>query len=110
MANVQIVRQCNVQRNPITTTKVDQVQSLQLVQTMLHGALSILTYSRGLFPLKVFEERFYDSPISYENFANGQMPTNKAEANSLSTKVPVLMRQRSKRADMLLDWLVRSSF
>ncbi|KAM0716335.1 hypothetical protein Q7P37_007780 [Cladosporium fusiforme] len=113
MANVQIVRQQQVQRNPLTTTKVDQAQSLQLVQTMLHGALSMLTFSRGLFPEKAFATRFYDSQDitnSYESFASGRMPSTKAEAKGPSTKVPVLMRQRSRRADRLLDWLERGIF
>lgn len=112
MANVQITRQQVVQRGQITTTVVSQVQSLQLVQTMLHGALSMLTYSRGLFPTKAFVERFYDNQettISYESFANGQLPLSKAEAKLPSTKVPVLMRQRSRRADQLLNWLVSIS-
>lgn len=109
MANVQLVRQREIQRNPITTTKVDQAQSLQLVQTMLHGAMSTLTYSRGLFPTKAFKECFYDSQdttIPYETLAKGALPTLKAEAISPSTKVPVLMRQQSRRADRFLDWLV----
>lgn len=112
MANVQLLRQRNVQTNAYTTTRVDQAQSLELVQTMLHGALSTLTYLRGLFPTKAFESCYYrlrDAPLSYADFAAGRMPTKKDEADDLSTKIPVLLRERSRRVDRFLDWLASNS-
>jgi meiosis-specific protein HOP1 len=105
MANVQLVRT----RQTYATTTINEVQSIQLVQTMLHGALSSLTYLRDLFPEKAFEDRYYEmreTPLPYADFAAARMPSLKAEADQHSTKVPILLRQRSKRADLFLDWLV----
>jgi hypothetical protein len=79
------------------------------VQTMLHGAMSTLTYLRELFPEKAFEYRYYEmreTPLPYKDFAAARMPSYKSEADPHSTKLPVLMRKRSKRADLFLDWLV----
>lgn len=109
MANVQIVRQRNVQRQTETTTKVGQVQSLQLVQTMIHGSLSMMTYLREFFPEKAYEERCYemrDTILPYEDFAAARMPSKRTDPSAFSTRVPILLRGRSKRADLFLDWLV----
>jgi hypothetical protein len=105
MANVQLVRT----RQAYATTTINEVQSIQLVQTMLHGALSSLTYLRELFPEKAFEDRYYEmreNPLPYADFAAARMPSLKGEADPHSTRVPILLRQRSKRADLFLDWLV----
>ena len=105
MANVQLVRT----RQTFATTTINEVQSIQLVQTMLHGAMSTLTYLRELFPEKAFEYRYYEmreTPLPYKDFATARMPSYKSEADPHSTKLPVLLRKRSKRADLFLDWLV----
>ena len=105
MANVQLVRT----RQTYATTTINEVQSIQLVQTMLHGAMSTLTYLRELFPEKAFEYRYYEmreTPLPYKDFAAARMPSYKSEADPHSTKLPVLLRKRSKRADLFLDWLV----
>lgn len=105
MANVQVVRT----RQTYATTTINRVQSIQLVQTMLHGALSTLTYLRELFPERAFDDRYYEmreTPLPYADFAAARMPSLKGKADPHSTKVPVLMRQRSNRVDMFLDWLV----
>jgi hypothetical protein len=105
MANVQLVRT----RQTYATTTINEVQSIQLVQTMLHGAMSTLTYLRELFPEKAFEYRYYEmreTPLPYKDFAAARMPSYKSEAGPHSTKLPVLLRKRSKRADLFLDWLV----
>jgi len=105
MANVQVVRT----RQTHATTTINEVQSIQLVQTMLHGALSTLTYLRELFPERAFEYRYYEmreTPLPYTDFAAARMPSFQSEADPHSTKLPVLLRDRSKRADLFLDWLV----
>jgi len=105
MANVQLVRTCRT----YATTTINEVQSIQLVQTMLHGAMSTLTYLRELFPEKAFEYRYYEmreTPLPYKDFAAARMPSYKNEADPHSTKLPVLLRKRSKRADLFLNWLV----
>ena len=111
MANVQLVRTRQARQTNATTT-INEVQSIQLVQTMLHGAMSTLTYLRELFPEKAFEYRYYEmreTPLPYKDFASARMPSYKSEADPHSTKLPVLLRKRSKRADLFLDWLVSAS-
>jgi meiosis-specific protein HOP1 len=74
MANVQLVRTGQT----YATTTVNEVQSIQLVQTMLHGAMSTLTYLRELFPEKAFEYRYYEmreTPLPYKDFAAARMPS-----------------------------------
>jgi len=108
MANVQVVRT----RQAHATTIINETQSIQLVQTMLHGALSSLTYLRDLFPEKAFEYRYYEmreTPLPYKDFAAARMPSFKNQADPHSTKVPVLVRDRSNRANFFLDWLVSAS-
>lgn len=108
MANIQLVRT----RQTFATMTINEVQSIQLVQTMLHGAMSTLTYLRELFPEKAFEYRYYEmreTPLPYKDFAAARMPSYKSEADPHSTKLPVLLRKRSKRADLFLDWLVSAS-
>ena len=108
MANVQLVRT----RQTFATMTINEVQSIQLVQTMLHGAMSTLTYLRELFPEKAFEYRYYEmreTPLPYKDFAAARMPSYKSEADPHSTKLPILLRKRSKRADLFLDWLVSAS-
>jgi hypothetical protein len=105
MANVQLIRA----RQTFATTTINQVQSIQLVQTMLHGAMSTLTYLRELFPEKAFADRYYEmreTPLPYAEFAAARMPSHKGEADEHSTRLPVLIRERSRRADLFLDWLV----
>jgi hypothetical protein len=107
MTSIQLVRQRNVQTR--TTTKLDQAQSLQLVQTMLHSALSTLTYLRSLFPDKAFVEQRYalsDTITPYAEYAAARMPPVKDDAETPHTNLPILLRGRSRRADVFLDWLV----
>ena len=107
MASIQLVRQRNTQT--LTATKLDQVQSLQLVQTMLHSALSTLTYLRNLFPDRAFEERRYemrDTIVPYADYAAARIPSVKDDADIPHTNLPILVRDRSRRADVFLDWLV----
>jgi meiosis-specific protein HOP1 len=107
MASIQLVRQRNVQTR--TTTKLDQAQSLQLVQTMLHSALSTLTYLRSLFPDKASLEQRYalsDTITPYAEYAAARMPSVNDDADTPHTNLPILLRGRSRRADVFLDWLV----
>jgi hypothetical protein len=102
MASMQILKQQNEQR-------MDQKQSLELVQTMLHSALSSLTFMRGLFPEKAYDEKVYemrDNILPYNDFAEGKMPDTTTGASAPYTVVRVLQRDRSRRVNTFLDWLV----
>jgi hypothetical protein len=110
MPSIQVVKQRNVQTR--TTIKLDQAQSLQLVQTMLHSALSTLTYLRNLFPERAFAQRRYEmraTVMPYKEYAAARMPSVKDDAEVPYTNVPILVRNHSKRADVFLDWLVSGS-
>nr|OQO24264.1 hypothetical protein B0A51_10124 [Rachicladosporium sp. CCFEE 5018] len=111
MANVQLVKQRTAQT--VTQTVMTQKQSQVMVQTMLHSALSSLTYVRDLFPSKAFDNRYYemrDDVLPYEDFASANMPEDGKKAAKPHTKLPVLRRGRSRRADKFLDWLENSAF
>ena len=105
MANVQLVRQRQTQ----VTTAINETQSMQLVQTMLHGALSSLAFHRDLFPERAFALRYYElrqTPLPYADFAAARMPSHLADTDVLHTRLPILQRDCSKRANVFLDWLV----
>ncbi|KAK0946654.1 hypothetical protein LTR29_001823 [Friedmanniomyces endolithicus] len=99
--------------NAATVTKIDQKQSLEIVQTMLHGSLSALSYCRAFFAEKVFDSQIYraDNLISpYEEYAIGKLASDHGTASGLATTMQVLRRGRSKRADTFLDWLEKGAF
>jgi len=92
-----------------SVTKLDQRQSLEVLQTTLHGALSIITYLRDLFPSKAYTNRWYesrDAVLPFEDYASARMPQTRSNAAEQSTQIPVLQRHKSKRADAFLQWLV----
>ncbi|RMX83506.1 hypothetical protein D0869_05259 [Hortaea werneckii] len=103
-----------VQR-PVTKTQnaIDQKQSLEVVQTLLHGGLSSLSYQRALFSDKVFDEQFYvtgDHVHSYADYAAAKLPKRSPRDGTTATKMQVLRRGRSKRVDQFLDWLEKGAF
>ncbi|KAI7246101.1 hypothetical protein KC343_g7005 [Hortaea werneckii] len=108
MASIQIQR-------PATETKnaIDQKQSLEVVQTLLHGGLSSLSYQRALFSDKVFDEQFYvtgDHVHSYADYAAAKLPRTPPRDGTTATKMQVLRRGRSRRVDRFLDWLEKGAF
>ncbi|KAH9810921.1 HORMA domain [Teratosphaeria destructans] len=96
-----------------TKTAIDQKQSLEVVQTMLHGGLSSLSYLRGFFDEAVFDEQVYgmsDSIHSYDDYAAAKLAKEIPSTRKLSTKMQVLRRGRSRRVEILLDWLEMGVF
>ncbi|KAK4902435.1 hypothetical protein LTR49_027045 [Elasticomyces elasticus] len=109
MAMMQLQRT----RNAPTVTKIDQKQSLEVIQTMLHGSLSTLSYLREFFSEKVFERQLYemaDHIHSYEDYAAGNLVKHKHEAAEPAITMCILKRGRGKRADLFLDWLEKGAF
>ena len=110
MANVQLQKTVNA---TVTKTAIDQKQSLEVVQTMLHGGLSSLAYLRQFFRDGVFEHQYYtfsaDRIHPYADYAGGKIKDVGAHANGPKTRMPVLRRGRSKRVNEFLDWIVRTS-
>ncbi|KAK3724805.1 hypothetical protein LTR37_000853 [Vermiconidia calcicola] len=111
MATIQLQKAKNA--GTVTKTAITQKQSLEVVQTMLHGGLSTLSYLRCFFADKAFEHQVYpigDNIYSYEDYAGGKLPQNVKTKNDSSTKMQVLRRGRSRRVDMFLDWLEHGAF
>lgn len=111
MANVQIMRQQNTSQIIKNATRLDQKQSLEVVQTMLHSAISSVTYLRELFPSKAYISRWYeyrDTVLPYKEYAAAaaHMPLTQDEAKGPRVNIPILQHKRSKRVDVFLDWLV----
>ncbi|GAB1738851.1 hypothetical protein NU219Hw_g3635t1 [Hortaea werneckii] len=108
MASMQVQR-------PVTKTQnaIDQKQSLEVVQTLLHGGLSSLSYQRALFEENVFDEQFYvtgDHVHSYADYAAAKLPKRSPRDGTPATKMQVLRRGRSGRVDQFLDWLEKGAF
>ncbi|KAI7182079.1 hypothetical protein KC316_g10017 [Hortaea werneckii] len=108
MASIQVQR-------PVTKTQnaIDQKQSLEVVQTLLHCGLSSLSYQRALFSDKVFDEQFYvtsDHVHSYADYAAAKLPKRSPRDGITATKMQVLRRGRSRRVDQFLDWLEKGAF
>ncbi|KAM3416644.1 Meiosis-specific protein hop1 [Cercospora zeina] len=109
MATVQVQ---TTRLAPTTTkTEITQKQSLEVVQTFLHGSLSSLAYLRNFFSEKAFDDQIYTTGSrmpTYREYANGTLPLQNKNPASMETNMKVLRRERSRRADQFLDWLVRS--
>ncbi|KAF2164649.1 hypothetical protein M409DRAFT_25043 [Zasmidium cellare ATCC 36951] len=91
-------------------TAVTQTQSLETVQTLIHGGLNYVLYLRYLLTRDVFDFRYYTagSVKPYKDFANGKLP--KTGDKHTDAQVPILLRNKSRRSDLFLDWLDNGVF
>ena len=63
----------------------------------------------NFFAEKAFDQQVYgmsERIHPYEDYATGRLPHRKESASETSTVMKVLRRNRSKRVDVFLDWLV----
>ncbi|TKA78562.1 hypothetical protein B0A55_02804 [Friedmanniomyces simplex] len=100
-------------RNTKTVTKIDQKQSLEVIQTMLHGSLSTLSFLRAFFAEKFFDKQVYrmaDHIQPYEDYAAGNIAHDGGNGSEPVTPMQVMRRGRGKRADTFLDWLEKGAF
>ncbi|OCK84967.1 hypothetical protein K432DRAFT_439681 [Lepidopterella palustris CBS 459.81] len=111
-----------------TTTSaqlIEQQQSTEVVQTLLHGSISCLSYLRALFAESCFDNQHYETNEvhwSYDDYAIGKTQPRHASGQSVGdrkgkteskrqgTMMKVLRRGRSKAVDQLLDWLEKGAF
>ena len=101
--------------NGRTEMKLSQEQSLCLVKTFLNASLGCICFARGLIPSDspTYQDRRIDdlvlirlssSPTPYHDFLSfhGQLSVNDG-----SQSFKVLLRGKDKRADHILNLLVR---
>ncbi|OCL02733.1 hypothetical protein AOQ84DRAFT_348717 [Glonium stellatum] len=108
-----------------STQVIKHQQSTEVIQTLLHGSVSCLSYLRNLFAERCFEDQFYetnDLHWSYGDYAEGKnIPREIAGPSTIKgkekatfrrhgTSMKVLRRGRSKGVDQLLDWLEKGAF
>ncbi|KAK5174176.1 uncharacterized protein LTR77_001256 [Saxophila tyrrhenica] len=106
MATIQISKTKGTET--LNKTEVTQKQSIDVVQTMLHSGLSCITYLRNLLADKAYDMQEYDSTATiqpYDEYASGRAALTRRRSTQRSAKLQVLRRGRSKRVDLLLDWL-----
>ncbi|KAF2841956.1 DNA-binding protein [Patellaria atrata CBS 101060] len=91
---------------------IKQHQSTEVVQTLLNGSISCLSYLRNLFPEFCFDEQGYETSdihVSYRDFAAGRVLTKKKPGRK-GTSFRVLRRGRLESVDMFLNWLEIGAF
>ncbi|PIA94498.1 hypothetical protein CB0940_08124 [Cercospora beticola] len=113
MATMQLQLQQTRLAPTTTKTEITQKQSLEVVQTFLHGSLSSLAYLRCFFSEKAFDEQTYTTGPrlpTYREYINGKLPKGEKNDGGMATVMKVLRRKRSKRADKFLDWLEKGAF
>ncbi|KAF2493327.1 hypothetical protein BU16DRAFT_583445 [Lophium mytilinum] len=108
-----------------STQLIEQQQSTEVIQTLIHGSISCLSYLRGLFTEGCFDEQWYangNSHWPYEDYATGNyLPEHsssqasakdkgKSEPKHKGTCMRVLRRGRNTAVDTLLDWLENGAF
>jgi hypothetical protein len=115
-------RKASQQQRPATVTKtvaevaavIDTVtnvkQSVDIVQTLVHGSISSLLFLRKLLPASCFVEQSYaaiKNHGTYEQYASGLGVRDNLEPEKYpGWSFKSLRRGKSTRADRLLDWLV----
>lgn len=100
-------------QSTVSTQYTTVRQSQEIIQTLVHGAISAFAYSRQLFPLHCFEDHVYDlgdRDCSYKAYAAGNNetppPATVVPNTTGALAMKVLRRNRSSRVDQFLDWLV----
>lgn len=96
----------------ITDTVTSVKQSVEIVQTLVHGSISSLLYMRKLLPRSCFVEQSYAAirkNVTYKEYALGNgVRENTGPERDPGWAFKSLRRGKSTRADRLLDWLVSS--
>ncbi|KAF2739617.1 DNA-binding protein [Polyplosphaeria fusca] len=92
-----------------TEQSVTVQQSTEVMQTLLHSALSAVTYARGIFPIECFDFQVYKNisdEYTYRDFAKDSGKAKQGTGKS----VYVLKQGRSSRADKFINWLQTGVF
>ena len=90
-----------------TPQQLNCEQSIQIVQTWLHGCLSSVLYLRGIFPKNCYETRYCinnSDQWTYKDYLDARQGT--IHGDSVGGAVLALKRNISARVDRFLDLLV----
>jgi meiosis-specific protein HOP1 len=94
----------------VNSQQVSVEQSLQLVQTILHGCLAHILFQRSLYPQNCYQSRYFnpDGPEwSYKDSIGGK---DRAVDTPNGSPIFSLKKGVSERTDRLLDLLVACSY
>jgi hypothetical protein len=89
---------------------VNQIQSVELVQSIIAATISNVTWVRKMFPKICYEPRWYDftnRDVSYENFMSGEGYGNSEPHDPGTVGWRVLVPGQHIGVDKVLKWLVR---
>lgn len=91
-----------------TKTAISQKQSQEFVQTVLHSALSNLSYQREFFPKEAYDGGVLGSAdrLSYRDYADAKLLVDINRVKKPYSYVQILRRRSGKRANLFLDLLV----
>lgn len=109
---VQHVRTQNVIRNAATevVVKVNQKQSLNIVQTSVAATLSTILFIKDVFPPDYYEHRSYNfrsADFSYSVTPADAISVKKQNADENTVSWHMLLKGKHKHVDKMLYWLVR---
>lgn len=104
-------RSVTVQKNAVTevVVKVNQKQSLNIVQTSVAASLSTILYIKNLFPEYYFEHRSYSfkSPnFSYEVTPADARALKRQKEDDTTVSWDMLVPGKHRQIDKMLYWLV----
>lgn len=108
---VEHCRTQNVIRNAATevAVKVNQKQSLNIVQTSVAAALSTILFIKDVFPPDYYEHRSYNfrnADFSYSVTPADAMSVKKQNADENTVSWHMLLKGKHKHVDKMLYWLV----
>ena len=97
--------------NPSTKVivKINQLQSLHIIQTTVVASLSTILFLRNLFPNQFFERRRYslsDPNLPYVVAEHDVHSLKQQHLDEKSVSWDILAKGRHKHADKILSWLV----
>lgn len=103
----QIVRNAAIE----VVVKLNQKQSLNIVQTSVTASLSTILFIKNVFPVDYYEHRTYNmrSPeFTYSISPSDARSVMKQESDENTVTWDMLVPGKHKHVDKLLFWLVRT--
>ena len=107
----RVGRTLTMQKNAATevVVKVNQKQSLNIIQTSVAASLSTILFIKNIFPEYYFEHRSYSfksADFSYEVTPADARALKRQKEDDTTVSWDMLVRGKHKQVDKLLYWLV----